>query len=213
MAEDGRRRRLRAPRRRARPLVERRPRRHRARRALAVARSLRRVAAVADARHARRLRDPERDPGRADRAGARDRRAPQHARLRRSRPTCSPSSATAGSRSRSAPTGTGISKRRSKRPGSTGTRRRRSCRRRGSAPASRTRASTTSCSSGPASRPATRSSSATRGRATWKARARAGLRPVYVRRPHLGPDATAPDDHHEQDVHRATDLRVVLDLD
>jgi putative hydrolase of the HAD superfamily len=40
----------------------------------------------------------------------------------------------------------------------------------------------------------------------------AGLRPVYVRRPHLGPDPTAPADHHQQDVHRATDLRVVLEL-
>jgi FMN phosphatase YigB (HAD superfamily) len=40
----------------------------------------------------------------------------------------------------------------------------------------------------------------------------AGLQPVYLRRAHLGPDATAPDDHHEQDVHRATDLRVVLEL-
>lgn len=40
----------------------------------------------------------------------------------------------------------------------------------------------------------------------------AGLRPVYVRRPHLGPDPTAPDDHHEQDVHRATDLRILLEL-
>jgi len=39
-----------------------------------------------------------------------------------------------------------------------------------------------------------------------------GLRPVYLRRAHLGPDPTAPDDHHEQDVHRATDLRVVLEL-
>jgi len=39
-----------------------------------------------------------------------------------------------------------------------------------------------------------------------------GLRPVYVRRPHHGPDSTAPDDHHEQDVHRSTDLRLVLDL-
>jgi putative hydrolase of the HAD superfamily len=39
-----------------------------------------------------------------------------------------------------------------------------------------------------------------------------GLRPVYVRRAHLGPDATAPDDHHEQDVHRGTDLRLLLDL-
>ena len=28
----------------------------------------------------------------------------------------------------------------------------------------------------------------------------------------FGPDTTAPDDHHEQDVHRATDLRVLLDL-
>ena len=40
----------------------------------------------------------------------------------------------------------------------------------------------------------------------------AGIRSVYVRRSHLGPDATAPDDHHEQEVPRATDLRVVLDL-
>jgi putative hydrolase of the HAD superfamily len=40
----------------------------------------------------------------------------------------------------------------------------------------------------------------------------AGLRPVYVRRPHLGPDATAPADHHMQDVHRAEDLRIILEL-
>jgi putative hydrolase of the HAD superfamily len=40
----------------------------------------------------------------------------------------------------------------------------------------------------------------------------AGLRPVYVRRAHLGPDTTAPDDHHTQRVHRAQDLRIVLDL-
>lgn len=39
-----------------------------------------------------------------------------------------------------------------------------------------------------------------------------GLRPVYVRRPHLGIDSTAPDDHRDQDVHRADDLRIVLDL-
>jgi putative hydrolase of the HAD superfamily len=39
-----------------------------------------------------------------------------------------------------------------------------------------------------------------------------GLLPVYLRRDHLGPDVTAPDDHHEQDVHRARDLRVVLDV-
>jgi hypothetical protein len=36
--------------------------------------------------------------------------------------------------------------------------------------------------------------------------------PVYVRREHLGPDKTAPPDHHEQDVHRAGDLRAVLEL-
>ena len=47
VAGAGRRGRLRAARRRARPLVERRPRRHRARRAFAVARPLRRVAAGA----------------------------------------------------------------------------------------------------------------------------------------------------------------------
>jgi putative hydrolase of the HAD superfamily len=40
----------------------------------------------------------------------------------------------------------------------------------------------------------------------------AGLHPVYVRRPHLGPDTTAPDDHREQAVHRADDLRIVLDV-
>jgi putative hydrolase of the HAD superfamily len=40
-----------------------------------------------------------------------------------------------------------------------------------------------------------------------------GLRPVYVRRPHFGPDATAPVDHDTQPVDRATDLRVLLDLD
>jgi putative hydrolase of the HAD superfamily len=39
-----------------------------------------------------------------------------------------------------------------------------------------------------------------------------GIRPVYVRRTHLGPDSTAPDDHLAQDVERATDLRVLLDL-
>ena len=39
-----------------------------------------------------------------------------------------------------------------------------------------------------------------------------GLEPVYLRRPHFGPDATAPDDHHEQDVHRADDLRLLLAL-
>jgi putative hydrolase of the HAD superfamily len=39
-----------------------------------------------------------------------------------------------------------------------------------------------------------------------------GLLPVYVRRPHLGPDATAPEDRHEQDVHQTTDLHLLLDL-
>jgi putative hydrolase of the HAD superfamily len=39
-----------------------------------------------------------------------------------------------------------------------------------------------------------------------------GMRPIYLRRAHFGPDATAPDDHHEQDVHRADDLRGLLDL-
>ena len=38
----------------------------------------------------------------------------------------------------------------------------------------------------------------------------AGLRTVYLRRSHFGPDTTAPDDHHAQDVHRATDLRDLL---
>ncbi len=40
----------------------------------------------------------------------------------------------------------------------------------------------------------------------------AGLRPVYVRRPHLGPDATAPAARDTQAVHHASDLRAVLDL-
>lgn len=40
----------------------------------------------------------------------------------------------------------------------------------------------------------------------------AGFRPVYVRRPHFGPDATAPADRDLEAVPRAADLRVVLDL-
>jgi len=40
----------------------------------------------------------------------------------------------------------------------------------------------------------------------------AGLRPVYVRRAHFGPDATAPPDQDTETVHRATDLRPVVDL-
>ena len=40
----------------------------------------------------------------------------------------------------------------------------------------------------------------------------AGLVPLYVRRSHLGIDKTAPDDHEAQAVHRAVDLRPVLDL-
>jgi putative hydrolase of the HAD superfamily len=40
----------------------------------------------------------------------------------------------------------------------------------------------------------------------------AGLVPLYLRRAHLGIDKTAPDDHHTQGVHRAEDLRPVLDL-
>jgi putative hydrolase of the HAD superfamily len=39
-----------------------------------------------------------------------------------------------------------------------------------------------------------------------------GLRPVYVRRLHLGPDATAPEDRHDQDVQQTTDLKLLLDL-
>jgi putative hydrolase of the HAD superfamily len=38
----------------------------------------------------------------------------------------------------------------------------------------------------------------------------AGLRAMYLRRSHFGPDATAPADHHTQTVHRADDLRAVL---
>jgi putative hydrolase of the HAD superfamily len=40
----------------------------------------------------------------------------------------------------------------------------------------------------------------------------AGLVPFYLRRSHLGIDKTAPDDHHVQSVHRAENLRPVLDL-
>ncbi len=41
----------------------------------------------------------------------------------------------------------------------------------------------------------------------------AGLRPVYVRRPHLAADRTAPPDHDlHDDVHRATDLTALLAL-
>jgi putative hydrolase of the HAD superfamily len=39
-----------------------------------------------------------------------------------------------------------------------------------------------------------------------------GLVPVYVRRPHLGPDATAPENRHEHDVHQTTDLNLLLEL-
>jgi putative hydrolase of the HAD superfamily len=40
----------------------------------------------------------------------------------------------------------------------------------------------------------------------------AGLVPLYLRRTHLGVDRTAPSDHHTQAVHRAEDLRPVLDI-
>lgn len=40
----------------------------------------------------------------------------------------------------------------------------------------------------------------------------AGLRPIYVRRPHLGTDRTAPVDHHEQDVLCTDDLHAVAAL-
>jgi putative hydrolase of the HAD superfamily len=40
----------------------------------------------------------------------------------------------------------------------------------------------------------------------------AGIQPVYVRRAHFGPDATAPADCDEHAVHRANDLHAVLDL-
>jgi putative hydrolase of the HAD superfamily len=40
----------------------------------------------------------------------------------------------------------------------------------------------------------------------------AGLVPLYLRRAHLGTDKTAPEDHHTQEVHRAEDLNLVLDL-
>ncbi len=39
-----------------------------------------------------------------------------------------------------------------------------------------------------------------------------GLRPVYLRRSHVGPDRTAPSDHEDQDVHRAEDLHAVVGL-
>jgi len=40
----------------------------------------------------------------------------------------------------------------------------------------------------------------------------AGLRPLYVRRPHFGPDATAPADQDLGAVPRGTDLRAVIGL-
>lgn len=41
----------------------------------------------------------------------------------------------------------------------------------------------------------------------------AGMRSVYVRREHFGPDHTAPADHHlRPDVHRVADLRPITDL-
>jgi putative hydrolase of the HAD superfamily len=40
----------------------------------------------------------------------------------------------------------------------------------------------------------------------------AGFRPVYLRRAHFGLDTTAPVDHLDQDVHRAGDLRALLEL-
>ena len=40
----------------------------------------------------------------------------------------------------------------------------------------------------------------------------AGLMPLYLRRAHFGIDKTAPADHHTQAVHRAADLRPILDL-
>ena len=145
---------------------------------------------------------PPDDAGRAHRARPRDRRAPPHARLRRGHGACSPSSDAAGSRSRSAPTGTGTSPRRSKPPGSTGT----------------VDIVISSAWVG-ARKPHRRiydavldqvgvairnrwSSSATRGRATWKVRARWASGPCTCAGRTSAPDATAPDDHHDQDVHR-----------
>jgi putative hydrolase of the HAD superfamily len=40
----------------------------------------------------------------------------------------------------------------------------------------------------------------------------AGFTPVYLRRPHFGADSTAPTDSEQNGVHRASDLRAVLDL-
>lgn len=41
----------------------------------------------------------------------------------------------------------------------------------------------------------------------------AGMRPVYVRREHFGPDHTAPDDHHlRPGVHRVADLQPIAEL-
>jgi hypothetical protein len=37
------------------------------------------------------------------------------------------------------------------------------------------------------------------------------MQPVYLRRAHFGVDETAPDDHREQRVHRAADLRGVVE--
>ena len=191
-------RRLRASRRRPRPLVERRPRRHRARRALAVSRD--HYVAWQQSRVRGMLADcgvPSDDPGRVDRARARDRRAPQHARVRRSRPTVLARAPRPRAHARDL-LQLGLGSRR-------GDRSRRA----------RPAPSTSIVSSAwvGARKPHRRMYDAVLERAgvapddalfvgdTWSCDVEgpraAGLRPVYVRRPHLGPDATAPDDHHD----------------
>ena len=165
----------RAARRSARPLVERRPRRQRARRALAVARPLRRLAAVTHARECSTSAACLAPPGRADRPRARDRRAPHDDRVRGSRVGRRRPARTRAHAGDLLELGLGPDRRgRCRRPRPA--RSTSSCRRPGSAPASRTAGSSTPCWSASTSLRATRCSSATPGTATSKDRASVGPR-------------------------------------
>ncbi len=97
--------------------MERRHRRDRARRAFAFACPLRRLAAGAGARHARRVRRHAVRPGHPHRPRARDQRTPQDRGLRRGRRRPFRAPRRWALRSRSAPTGTGTCSRRSTAPG------------------------------------------------------------------------------------------------
>ena len=162
-------------------------RRHRARRALALPRPLRRLAAGPRAHDARRVRragsgqdvfiERVREIGAHNRIDAYDEvaRRPRELRGR-------------GDRARDLfELGLGSARGDRSRPGSPA-RSTSSCRRPGSARASRTRGSTRTRWSSSASRPRTRCSSATPGPATSTARAPAGMRAIYLRRTHLGAD-------------------------